>query len=182
MIRTSVVALSLALLMGMTVAAQEKKETPPAQEKSVAPAARVSNPNAPWFDFKNCAMCKCMAEEGLVESIKCETHVIDNGMLMFAMIPADKKELFAKCEKEMKATAEKLTAGEDLPLCGFCQSYGQLLQAGAKEQEIKTETGGSIHLLTSEKPDVVKKIHEHAKKTIVETKTLTETLKKTSTK
>lgn len=184
MIRTSWLALSIGLLSLCVTVAQEKakQETPPAQEKSVKPAARVSNANVPWFDLKNCAMCKCMAEEGLMESIKCETHVISNGMLMVSVIPSDKREAFAKCEKEMQATAEKLTSGEKMPLCGFCQSYGELMQAGAKEQEIKSEGGVSIHLLTSDNPETVKKIHEHAKKTISEYKVLTETFKKTSTK
>jgi hypothetical protein len=181
MIRTSLVALSVCLLTISFAVAQEKKEAPPAQEKSVTPAARVSNTAAPWFDFKNCAMCKCMADEGLMDHVKCETHVIDNGMLMFASIPADKKAAFEKCEKEMKAVAEKLKSGEKVALCGFCQSYGELMKAGAKEQDVVT-AAGHIHLLTSDKPDVVKKIHEHAKTTIAEYKTLSETLKKTSTK
>lgn len=93
--------------------------------------------------------------------------MIDNGMLAFTMIPTDKKEAMAKCKKDMKATAEKLKSGEKMELCGFCNSYGALIQAGAKETEIETGAG-VISMLTSDKPEIVKKIQEHAKQTIKE--------------
>jgi hypothetical protein len=52
-------------------------------------------------------------------------------------------------------------------LCGFCTSYSALVEAGAKVQEFET-ANGMVSLVTSDKPEVVKKIHEHAKRTIKE--------------
>ena len=54
-----------------------------------------------------------------------------------------------------------------MELCGFCDSYGALKQAGAKEQEITTDFG-MITMLTSDDSDLVKKIHDHADRTIKE--------------
>jgi len=171
MIRTSIVVLAISLLPATALIAQERT-IPTGAKKETAIA---------WFDMENCPICKCMAaEKGLMESIKWETHLIDNGMISITTVPSDKKEAMAKCEKEMKAAIDKVKAGEKMPLCGFCTSYAALIEAGAKEQEIKTETG-TVSLMTSDKPEVVKKIQDHAKKTISEYTAL-QTPKKTTTK
>ena len=74
-----------------------------------------------------------------------------------------------KAHKGMEATIEKLEGGEAMDLCGFCTSYGMLMAEGAESTELKT-VGGDISLLTSDDPEVVKKIHAHAEKTIEEFK------------
>jgi hypothetical protein len=63
---------------------------------------------------------------------------------------------------KMKDTGEQLKSGKKMELCGFCNSYGKLMDAGAKEQEIETAFG-MINLLTSDNPEVAEEIKKHAK-------------------
>jgi hypothetical protein len=124
--------------------------------------------DAKWFDMEHCAMCKHMADHpDLVTKIKCETHVIDNGMLMVSDIPKEQQAAMEAVHKKMGETIAELMSGKELPLCGFCSGFGKLMEAGAKSQEIKTSMG-TISLLTSDKPEVVKKIQEFAKQTQTE--------------
>lgn len=126
------------------------------------------NKDEKWFDMEHCAMCKHMAEHpDLVTKIKCETHVIDNGMLMVSNIPKDQQAAMEAVHKKMGETIAELTSGKELPLCGFCSGFGKLMEAGAKNQDIKTSMG-TISLLTSDKPEVIKKIQEFAKRTQTE--------------
>ena len=67
----------------------------------------------------------------------------------------------------MEETAKKMHAGEQLHLCGFCQSYGGLMMAGAKFENFKGSFA-RVTLMTSSDPDVVAKIHAHAERTIAE--------------
>lgn len=62
-------------------------------------------------------------------------------------------------------------AGGEKPesLCGFCESLGALMHAGAKMQKVKTSFG-TITVVTSTEATTVKKIHAHAKRTQDETK------------
>ena len=127
-----------------------------------------------WFDLHNCAMCKNLsAEEGLLEHMTWENHIIPNGMMSIAVIPDDYQGAMDRVHHNMQAVVKKLQSGEQMPLCGFCQSYGKLMEMGAQEQEIKS-AAGYISLLTSDDPQVVKKIHEHAQKTIDEHQKMTQ--------
>lgn len=168
MVRTSLFALTICTLMTVGAIAQEKKEANPAQEKKVTPAARVAKVNAPWFDMDHCPVCKSMtSNKELMEHMNWETFVIDNGMLCVTTFPASEKEAMAKCKKEMEEAIAKVKSGKTEDLCGCCISFGALLEAGAKQKEIETATG-CITMLTSDKPEVVKKIQDHAKRTIEE--------------
>ncbi len=168
MFRTSLVALLVSLLLTTAAMAQNKKESAPKQEKKVIPTVLKTETAVAWFDLEHCPICKCMSsQKGLMESMKWETHVIDNGMLSVAVIPPDKKEAMATCKKNMMAVIEKVKAGEKMELCGYCNSYGALELAGAKKTEIET-AAGVISMLTSDNPEVVKKIQDHAKTTIKE--------------
>jgi hypothetical protein len=124
----------------------------------------------PWFDLDNCAICKNLkAEEGLLEHMKWETHLISSGSLSVAVIPADYEPAFERAGKNMEAVVKRMEGGEQVNLCGFCTSYGQLMMAGAKSEEIHS-IAGHISMTTSDKPEVVEKIHAHAKTTIDEFK------------
>jgi hydroxymethylpyrimidine/phosphomethylpyrimidine kinase len=125
--------------------------------------AQAADP--PWFDFEHCSMCKHMgADPEMMSHLQWETHVLKSGMLMTAVIPESVAEKWATVCKSMKAVESELTTGKQLPLCGYCQSYGKLMMAGANIEEI--ETGfGQVTLVTSNKPEVVKLIQELAKKT-----------------
>lgn len=119
----------------------------------------------PWFDMQGCACCKHMGENmDMMQDIKWENHTTKNGGMMTVVVPQQHKERWDSVCKAMHATGEKMQHGEDLPMCNFCQSWGELMQAGANFEEIKTDFG-SVTLVTSDKPEVVEMIHQHFKKT-----------------
>ena len=121
-----------------------------------------------WFDLENCSMCKNFAaEEGLMENMKWETFVISDGMMSVAVIDEHYHDAMERASKKMEAVGAKLQAGEQLPLCGFCSSFGNLLMSGAKLQEFDT-VAGHISLMTSDSAELVAKIHAHAERTIEE--------------
>lgn len=123
---------------------------------------------AAWFDPHNCGICKNFTkEEGLMEAVEWEAHVIANGMLSVASVPAEFEEAFARAHKGIEETVKRMQGGEPTKMCGFCMSYGALMMAGAKVEQIQTKAG-HIGLVTSDNPEVVAKIHAHAKRTIAE--------------
>lgn len=123
---------------------------------------------APWFDMENCEICKPMAKHmDLMQNMKWETHLIDNGFVSIAVIPEKAKATMADAKKDMKKQIARAEAGEDIQCCGYCTGLGELLAAGAKKQELET-VGGDLFILTSADPEVVAKIHAHAKKTMAE--------------
>ena len=123
-----------------------------------------------WFDLENCAICKNMSSvKDLMSNIKWENHVIPNGVLSISVIPEKYKEKMETAHEGMEATIERLKSGEAMELCGFCTSYGALMQAGAESTDLKT-IGGDISMLTSDDPAVVEKIQAHGQKTIDEFK------------
>lgn len=134
----------------------------------------VAGEEGPWFDLENCAFCKNLsAEPGMLDAMHWENHVIDEGMLTVTQVPEQYREAWARARKHMQETGEKMQAGEALHLCGFCQSYGKLLQAGAKVEEIDGDVV-KITLMTSDDPEVVKAIQAHAQRTIDEYKKMVE--------
>jgi hypothetical protein len=169
MIRSSIAVLAVCLFAATTTMGQDKEGGATKQDKNVKPAAHETKV-APWFDLDHCAVCKCMAsQKGLMESIKWEWHMLDNGAMSVSVVPEGQKEAMKKCHDEMHAVIDKVKKGEKMELCACCQSYGALEQAGAKFTEIET-AAGTISLITSDRPDVVKKIKEHAQKTMDEFK------------
>ncbi len=129
----------------------------------------------PWFDLENCEMCKHMtAEKGLMENMEWENHLTTDGMMSITIVAAGYEEAFARSMKNMKATGEKLMTGEKMYLCGFCQSYGGLHMAGANFEHIEAKAG-TIELMTSHDPAIVKKIHAHGQQTIDEYNKMTAT-------
>ena len=124
-----------------------------------------------WLDLQNCVICQPMSKHmNMMAEVKWENHKIANGSLSASVVPPKYKELMGKLHVEMKATAEKVMKSGDMSkCCGFCSSYGELEAAGAKSEEIHTEFG-VIGLLTSDDPELVKKIHAHTDKTNAEFK------------
>jgi len=118
-----------------------------------------------WFDVHGCAMCKNFsAEPGLLEHIEWENHEISNGVMTVSVIDEEYEDAYERAVHNIGAVGQKLAAGEQLPLCGFCTSYGELMMAGVKVEEVETKLG-SVTLMTSTDPQVVKMIQEHAKHT-----------------
>jgi hypothetical protein len=121
-----------------------------------------------WFDLENCAMCKNLsAEEGLMDHVEWETHLINNGMLSVTMVDPDYQQAFKRAMVNMQETSKKLMSGQQLHLCGFCNSHGALYRAGATMEDVKTDVG-LISLITASDTKTVEMIHQHAKRTIDE--------------
>ena len=133
----------------------------------VAPVTAAPG-SAPWFDLDNCEMCKNMtAEKGLMENMEWENHLTADGLISVTVVAAGYEEAFGRSMKNMTATADKMMAGEEMYLCGFCQSYGSLHMTGANFEQIPTKAG-MIELVTSHDPAVVASIQKHGQKTIDE--------------
>ena len=124
--------------------------------------------DAPWFDLEKCSMCKHMtAEEGLMEHMEWENLLTKDGMMLVTVVDSKYEEAFHRSMKNMEAEGAKMMAGEELYLCGFCQSYGALHMAGANFENFESDLA-YITLATSHDPAVVKIIHDHTQKTIDE--------------
>ena len=118
-----------------------------------------------WFDVEGCALCGCMkGHEDLMKNGGFSVHKVSKGMLMVHAL--NKKELaeMEAVSKEMEKQIAKLQQGQQLPLCGFCNSYGGLIAAGATFEEMKTAAGPAT-LVTSDDEDLIKKIHAFADRT-----------------
>jgi hypothetical protein len=124
--------------------------------------------------MKKCAVCKYMAEKPeLMKDMTWETHKIDSGMLSLTTVPKETKKEFDAVSAKMMQAIEKVKAdmkqGKRVELCEYCAAMGELSRAGAKHQHIETSTG-AIDMMTSNNPNVVKKIHALADKAIAEQK------------
>jgi hypothetical protein len=121
-------------------------------------------------EMEKCAVCKNLAANPeLMNAMTWETHKIDNGMLCVSTVPKEKKSDFDALNAKMKASIEQVKAdeqqGKTPEICELCKGMGDLLKAGAKEKEIAL-SNGAIHMLTSDDPAVVAKIHAEADKAI----------------
>ena len=133
---------------------------------TTAVIAKDAKQEKPWFDVENCALCRHMAEhQHLMTEIKTETHLLENGMITVALIPDEHRQAMNAIHVKMRATFEELKEGKKLPLCGFCESHGALMDAGAREEEIETSFG-MIGIVTSEKAEIIQQIRAHATKSI----------------
>ena len=134
----------------------------------VAIAAFVVAQDKPWFDMEKCAMCTTLSSQpGLLEHLGWEHYKISNGLMSVTTCPEEYKETYKKAQEAMMAVQEKMKAGEKVYLDGFCTTYGELMMAGAKREQIETPTG-NIVLITSNDPKVIKKIQDFAQRTMDE--------------
>ena len=115
----------------------------------VAVAAFVVAQDKPWFDLEKCAMCTGMtAQEGLMENTTWDHYLTKNGMMTVTTIADGYKEKYEASHKTMMETVEKLKAGEEMYLCGFCTRHGELAQAGVNKEHFSTKAG-KVLLMTS---------------------------------
>ena len=119
-----------------------------------------------WFDLGNCDFCKnLMAEEGLMDHItKWEHHNTHNGSLTIAVVDKEYVPAFKRAGKNMEMVAERLKNGEQVNMCGMCMSYGNLMQQGAKLEEIDSDNV-FITMMYAEDPAVIEQIHMHTDRT-----------------
>ncbi len=121
-----------------------------------------------WFDLEECSMCKhLVAEEGLLDNMAWENYVIADGMLSVTHVAPGYEEAYGRCMHNMEQTGKQLMTGQQMYLCGFCQSYGALHMAGAHFETVETGVG-QIDLVTSSDPAVAEMIRVHAQRTIDE--------------
>jgi len=157
MFKTAIMlALAAMLVIGITAGYAEEKATPV---------------ETPWFDLENCGMCKhLMAEEGLMDHMTWENYVVGTGMMSVTVVAPGWEEKYKEMSAAMDATGKKLMAGEQMYLCGFCQSFGMLFATGkVKWEEVETKAG-YVSLMTSTDPETIKMIQTHAQRTIDEYK------------
>lgn len=131
----------------------------------IAVAAFVAADDKPWFDMKNCAMCSTLSSKpGLLEAMTWEHFPVANGVVQVGHCPDEHKAAFGQAMGEMQAVMTKMQAGEKVNLDGYCTTYGELMQAGAKFENIQA-AHSNVTLITSADPKVVEKIHAFAKRT-----------------
>jgi hypothetical protein len=121
-----------------------------------------------WFDIENCAFCKHLGhEEGLLSNIRWETHLTANGAVTLTQVPKEYEQAFQRAEEHMQDAATKMGRGEEMHVCGFCESYGKLMMSGVTIESYKGEVA-RVTLMSSSDEKVIKMIHDHAQKTIDE--------------
>ncbi len=134
----------------------------------IAVAAFVVADDKPWFDLEKCEMCTgMMAQEGLMENMTWDHYLTKNGMMTVTTIADGYKEKYEASHKTMMETVEKLKAGEEMYLCGFCTRHGELAKAGVNKEHFSTKAG-KVSLMTSTDKKIVEEIHVFAQKTIDE--------------
>ena len=121
-----------------------------------------------WLDLENCGMCKnLLADMDLFEHMNWSTHVFSAGMIEVTTYPDGYKDRFDKLMASFEACGAKMMAGEQMPMCGMCESYGQLMMSGAKMDQVQTKAGW-VTVMTSQDPKVVEMILAHGRRTIDE--------------
>lgn len=132
----------------------------------LAGLAATAADDKPWFDMEKCAFCKNVtAHEGLMEHMDYEYHMIDNGALGVGTVDPEYKEAYHEVQMAMQKTAEQMQETGRIPyMCDHCSTYGALMMSGAR-MELKHGRLADITLMTSEDPEMVKKIQAFAKRT-----------------
>ena len=134
----------------------------------LASAVALAAPGDGWLDLDNCSMCKNLTEDAeLFESMTWETRLFANGLVEITTVPLAYQERHQRLMVKMQTTGARLQAGEQLPLCGMCMSYGHLMMSGA-DMDYLTSDGVHVTVISSRDPKVVKMIREHGQRTIDE--------------
>jgi hypothetical protein len=119
----------------------------------------------PWFDMENCAFCSNLIEDPkLLDNMVWEHHEISNGIVTVTTIKPEFLESYRKASAAMDAVGKRIAAGEQVPMCGMCQSMGSFFMKGAKMDYVETSVG-DVMLLTSSDSTVVAEIKAWAKRT-----------------
>lgn len=131
----------------------------------VVAAPTLAGEDHPFFDLENCAMCKNLLEDpALLPNLVWENHSVNEGMLTVTVYKTpEAAESYAKAHSKMEAVAQKMMAGEMMPMCGFCKSTMALMKEGATMETVAFE-GGEATLMTSTNPETVEHIHAHCEK------------------
>lgn len=129
-------------------------------------AIGVAGDEKPWFDMKNCSMCKDV-NPALMQHMAWDHYDMSNGVISITTVePASMADYKTMCTS-MEATSKRLAAGEKLPLCGMCTEYMSLMAKGAKTEMVWTKDG-SVRMVTATDPAVVAGLHKWAATTRAE--------------
>lgn len=143
----------------------------------ISRANAQSSPETPWFDIDHCSFCQNMSSQpGLLENMQCDTIKLDNGIVMVAMVPKEFMNAMERANEGMQATVKQLQMGKQLPLCGFCECFGNLIMRGAKLEKRKGQHS-EVTMLTSNDPQLVKDIHAMADRSEKERQGLEEVIR-----
>ncbi|MCP4292686.1 MAG: hypothetical protein GY780_12730 [bacterium] len=150
------IALSFLLCLAMTVAAVSVFAGP----------ATVSESG--WFDYENCEFCKTLLEDpGLLAHSTWENFSIKNGAMNVMTVEPEYAAAMRTAEGKMSALGNKIGSGEvnpmTLKMCGHCMSFGMMMMGGAQMERIESDVA-VITLMTSDNPDMVKRLQEQAKR------------------
>lgn len=130
-------------------------------------AAAWGGDEKPWFDLETCAFCKNFNLGNgnyIVDHMKGYYHTMPNGVLSIFTIEEDYKDEFENASGSMQKVAKDMEATGQAPqMCGHCTTYGELMMAGAKEQQFNSDVAIAF-MMTSDNPEVVKKLHAFADK------------------
>jgi len=109
----------------------------------------------PWFDMKGCAFCKNLTTDpDLMKNMTWDHYDISNGVMAVTCVTPAYKESYQKAMSAMQQVGEEMQKGKtDVPMCGHCQAYGGLMQAGAKFDYVPAKVA-DIMIITSDKPEV----------------------------
>lgn len=152
---------AVALLVGGVVVLQAQDEM--AATDKPAPAEKA------WFDMVNCGFCKHLtAEEGLLQHSTWENFIIPTGMISVSTVEPGYEEKMKNAMHNMEETGMKMMAGETVPMCGMCQSFGMIMATGKAEWKDIDTKAGHLQIMTSTDPEVITMIQEHAQRTIDE--------------
>lgn len=136
---------------------------------SLCAGIAVAGEGDAWFDMVNCGMCKNLsATPGMIENMAWNHYVIDGGMMTVAVVPDEYAEAWHTATEAMHATGQKMMAGEEMHLCGYCTSFGTILQTGKANMEVVETLAGEVTLVTSSDEATIGMIHEHAKRSMAE--------------
>ncbi|HEX9640475.1 MAG TPA: hypothetical protein VGB13_04105 [Candidatus Krumholzibacteria bacterium] len=136
---------------------------------SLCAGVAVAGEGGAWFDLVNCGMCKNLsATPGMLDAMTWNHYVIDEGMMTVAVVPEQYEEAWHKAKEAMHATGQKMMAGEEMQLCGYCTSFGQILQTGKANMEVVETLAGEVTLVTSGDEATIAMIQEHAKRSMAE--------------
>ena len=124
--------------------------------------------DTPWFDMEHCDFCKHMTKDPkLMDNVTWEQHEIANGIMIITTVKPEFKASYKEATDAMMKLAHDLETGKvdmkDLTLCGSCQYYGKLEEAGAKIEYIFANPC-DITLFTSENPEVVDMIKKYGQR------------------
>lgn len=118
-----------------------------------------------WMDMENCAICKHLAaDQEMMTNISWELYATKSGMVSVTTINDGYAERFETAHANMKATVDKMMAGEEMDVCNMCMGMGSLFQKGATSETFKTRKG-EICITSSDNAEVVTEMHVWVERT-----------------